>query len=80
MLRTRSAALALVGLVAAFGLTACGQDRWCEHDATDTKVSDRFCKNNTPGYEWESDGGGHKKKHSTKHKTSKTSKKTKSRH
>ncbi|MGI5205784.1 hypothetical protein ACQEU6_29935 [Spirillospora sp. CA-108201] len=68
MVKTRSAALALVGLVAAFGLTACGQDRWCEHDATDTKVSDRFCKNNTPGYEWESGGKSHKKK-SSKHKT-----------
>jgi hypothetical protein len=76
MVKSRSAALVLAGLVAAFGLTACGQDRWCEHDATDTKVSDRFCKNNTPGYEWESDGGGHKKK-SSKHKTTK---KTKSRH
>ncbi|WP_433475416.1 hypothetical protein ACQPZP_43325 [Spirillospora sp. CA-142024] len=73
MLSTRSVALALTGLVAAFGLTACGQDRWCEHDATDTKVSDRYCKNHTPGYEWESDGGSHKK-HSNKHKTSKKSK------
>jgi hypothetical protein len=75
MSKTRPVALALTGLVAAFGLTACGQDRWCEHDATDTKVSDRFCKNNTPGYEWESGGGGHKK-----HKTHKSSKKTKTRH
>jgi hypothetical protein len=75
MVKTRSAALALVGLVAVFGLTACGQNRWCEHDATDTMVSDRFCKSNTPGYEWESGGGGHKK--STKHKTVK---KTRSRH
>ncbi|WP_243716727.1 hypothetical protein [Actinomadura darangshiensis] len=63
-------ALALACLVATFGLTACGSKRWCEHDATDTKVNDRFCKNHTPGYEWESDGHGHKK-HSTKHKTSK---------
>lgn len=76
MLRTRSVALALTGLVAAVGLTACGENRWCEHDATDTKVSDRYCKNNTPGYEWESGGGHGHKKHSTKHKTSKT----KSRH
>ncbi|GAA1842627.1 hypothetical protein [Actinomadura bangladeshensis] len=74
MSKTRPAALALAALVAAFGLTACGQDRWCEHDATDTKVSDRFCKNGTPGYEWETDGGhGHKTNHKkTKSKTSKT--------
>jgi hypothetical protein len=70
MRKTRPVALALTGLVAAFGLTACGgQDRWCEHDATDKKVSDRFCKNNTPGYEWESDGH-------TKHKTKTKSKKS----
>jgi hypothetical protein len=74
MSKTRPVALALTALVAAFGLTACGQDRWCEHDATDTKVSDRFCKNNTPGSEWETDGGhGHKTKHrKTKSKTSRT--------
>ncbi|MEU5988196.1 hypothetical protein ABZ806_04375 [Spirillospora sp. NPDC047418] len=72
MAKTRPVALALAALIAAFGLTACGQDRWCEHDATDTKVSDRFCKNGTPGYEWEPDGD-HKTKHKkTKHKTSRT--------
>ncbi|NDU74284.1 hypothetical protein GWI34_16815 [Actinomadura sp. DSM 109109] len=73
MTKTRSAAVALAGLVAAFGLTACGQDRWCEHDATDKKVSDSYCKSGTPGYEWEPDGDGHKKKPS-KHKTTKKSK------
>jgi len=75
MPKTRSAALALTVLVAAFGLTACGQKRWCEHDATDTKVSDSYCKKNTPGYEWES-GGGHK----TKHKKTKSKTGTKSHH
>lgn len=71
MPKSRSTALALTVLVAAFGLTACGgQNRWCEHDATDTKVSDSYCKSNTPGYEWESGGGS---KHKSKHKkTSKT--------
>ncbi len=44
MSKTRPVALALTVLVTAFGLTACGQDRWCEHDATDTKVSDSYCK------------------------------------
>ena len=77
MSKTRPVALALTVLVAAFGLTACGQDRWCEHDATDTKVSDSYCKKGTPGYEWETDG--HKTKHKkTKH--SKTNHKTKSHH
>lgn len=78
MPKTRPAALALTVLVAAFGLTACGgQDRWCEHDATDTKVSDRYCEKNTPGYEWETSGGnGHK----SKHKKTKTKSGTKSRH
>ncbi|MFA1546436.1 hypothetical protein [Actinomadura chokoriensis] len=72
MPKPRSTALALTVLVAAFGLTACGQNRWCEHDATDTKVSDGYCKNDTPGYEWETDSGhGHKTKHkkTTKSKT-----------
>ncbi|MFB4305014.1 hypothetical protein [Actinomadura sp. GTD37] len=69
MRKSRSAALALTVLVAAFGLTACGQNKWCEHDATDTKVSDSYCKKNTPGYEWES-GGGHG--HKTKHKKTKS--------
>ncbi|XRQ07154.1 hypothetical protein ACN3XK_63310 [Actinomadura welshii] len=44
--------------MAAFGLTACGGGkRWCEHDATDRKVSDSFCERGAAGYEWESDGG-----------------------
>lgn len=61
MPKTRPAALALTVLVAAFGLTACGGNRWCEHDATDRKVSDRYCETNTSGYEWETDDG-HKSK------------------
>ncbi|WP_131737257.1 hypothetical protein [Actinomadura roseirufa] len=60
MLKTRSAVLAVTVLVAGLGLSACSEKRWCEHDATDTRVSDRYCKNGTPGYEWES--GGHKKR------------------
>ena len=67
MSKTRSALLATAVMVAGLGLTGCSEKRWCEHDATDTKVSDSFCKNNTPGYEWES-GSGHKKsKKSKKH-------------
>ena len=67
MLKTRSTLLAVTVLVAGLGLGACSDKRWCEHDATDTKVSDRYCKNHTPGYEWES-GSGHKK-HKKKSKT-----------
>lgn len=61
MSKTRPALLAMAVLVAGLGLSACSEKRWCEHDATDTKVSDRYCKNHVPGYEWES-GSGHKKK------------------
>jgi hypothetical protein len=48
-------------MVSMLGLSACSSDRWCEHDATDTTVSDSFCEKNTPGYEWESGGDGKKK-------------------
>lgn len=65
MPKKRPVALALTVLVAAFGLTACGGNRWCEHDATDRQVADRYCENNTPGYEWES---GSKSKKKTKSK------------
>lgn len=55
-------------VVAAFGLTACGGggSRWCEHDATDTRVSDSHCEKNERGYEWESEDGGKKKPKKTK--------------
>jgi hypothetical protein len=73
MPKVRLTALAAGVLIAELGLGACSEDRWCEHDATDTRVSDSYCKNNTPGYEWESgDSGKHKKS-----KTKKSSKKTK---
>ncbi|TDC49957.1 hypothetical protein E1281_22680 [Actinomadura sp. KC345] len=64
----RPVALTLTVLVAAFGLTACGGgNRWCEHDATDRKVSDRYCENDTPGYEWESGGKSKKKTKKSRH-------------
>lgn len=64
----RLAAAAVTALMLPTLLTACGGDRWCEEDATDRKVSDRYCENNTPGYEWEpdSDGKKHKKPKKTK--------------
>ncbi|MFG2088675.1 MULTISPECIES: hypothetical protein [unclassified Spirillospora] len=69
MPKKRPVALALTVLVATFGLTACGGgSRWCEHDATDREVADRYCENNTPGYEWES-GSKSKKKSKTKSRT-----------
>lgn len=37
----------------------CGPARWCEEDATDTRVPDSYCDAETPGYEWEPD---HKKR------------------
>ncbi|MQY05414.1 hypothetical protein [Actinomadura macrotermitis] len=61
--------LASIVLVGGLGLTGCGEKRWCEHDATDTKVSDRYCKNKVPGYEWEH--GDHKKKKKKKKSSSK---------
>ncbi|MBE1532277.1 hypothetical protein [Actinomadura algeriensis] len=60
---SRRVALTMTVVVAAFGLTACGgEDRWCEHDATDKRVGDSHCEKNEPGYEWESDGGKTKTK------------------
>ncbi|WP_026403906.1 hypothetical protein [Actinomadura rifamycini] len=67
---SRRVALTMAVVVAAFGLTACGGggDRWCEHDATDRRVSDSHCEKNEPGYEWESDGDSKsKKKKKTRH-------------
>ncbi|MBF6085125.1 hypothetical protein IU485_27515 [Nocardia cyriacigeorgica] len=59
------AVLALgVGLVSA----ACAKEPHCEHDATDTKVSNHHCEVGTPGYEWEPDN------HKTKTKKTKTNK------
>lgn len=65
--RQLSTAMAAV-VIAGAGLTGCSQDRWCELDATDTKVADSYCEKGTPGYEWESDGDGHKSKKSKKSK------------
>ncbi|WP_242908410.1 hypothetical protein [Actinomadura terrae] len=67
MRKIPSVVLATSVLVAGLGLAGCSEKRWCEHDATDTKVSDRYCKNGTPGYEWES-GSSHKKHKKTKKK------------
>ncbi len=37
-------------LVTGLGLTGCSsRSRWCEYDATDKRVSDKFCKNHVPG-------------------------------
>lgn len=67
--------IAVVALaVAGVGLTGCSQDRWCEYDATDTKVADSYCEKGTPGYEWEPDSD-HKTK--TKKKKSKSTSKRK---
>jgi hypothetical protein len=57
----------LIVLAAGLGLSGCSSShRWCEHDATDTKVADRYCKNHVRGYEWEH-GSSHKK-HRSSHK------------
>ena len=66
----RLSVIAVTAVVVGAGLTACSNDRWCEHDATDTRVADSYCERNTPGYEWES-GSGHKKK-KTKKKSGKS--------
>jgi hypothetical protein len=51
-------ATAAIVMMVGGGITACGGDRWCEQDATDTKVADRYCEAGTPGYEWEPDSDG----------------------
>jgi hypothetical protein len=76
MLKVRRLSIAAtIAIVVGAGLTACSDSRWCEHDATNTRVADRYCEQNTPGYEWES-GSKHKK--STKVYKSKKSKSSKS--
>jgi hypothetical protein len=65
----RLPAAAVIAVLVGAGLTACSGDRWCEHDATDTRVADSYCERNTPGYEWES--GSDKKKSKKKTKSSK---------
>ena len=67
----RLSVTAVIAVVVGAGLTACSGDRWCEHDATDTRVADRFCERNTPGYEWE--GSGHKSKKTKSGKKAKSS-------
>ncbi|SEG82446.1 hypothetical protein SAMN04489712_11527 [Thermomonospora echinospora] len=57
-MKVRLAALTAMLVLAGTGLTACSSDRWCEYDATDTKVADRYCEQGTPGYEWEPDSDG----------------------
>ena len=67
-MRKISLTLASLPLLAA-GLTGCSSDtKWCEFDATDEVVSDSFCQNKTPGYEWEHGSKSTKKKHSVKKK------------
>lgn len=75
MRKARRLSIVATAVIIAGGLTACSNDRWCELDATDTKVADSFCEKNTPGYEWEPDADGHS---STKVKKKSTSKKSKS--
>ncbi|MFG1998346.1 hypothetical protein ACGFNU_04275 [Spirillospora sp. NPDC048911] len=62
MSKARSAILAGTVLVAGLGLGACSEKRWCEQDATDTKVANKYCEDGTPGYEWEPDSDKKKKK------------------
>ncbi|TDE25331.1 hypothetical protein [Actinomadura sp. 6K520] len=68
MPKTRPVTVALTVVVAVAGLTACGggKNRWCEHDATDQRVSNSYCERGAAGYEWESDGGKKKIKKSKK--------------
>lgn len=60
-LRTITAMIVIV-LAAGLGTVACGKSRWCEFDATDTKVADSYCEKGIPGYEWEPDSDGKKPK------------------
>lgn len=73
--RLSIAATAVV--IAGTGLTACSQDRWCELDATDTKVANSFCEKGTPGYEWEPDADGHSSTKTKKKSSKKSSTKSK---
>lgn len=66
-------ATTVIVLAAGLGMAACGKNRWCEFDATDTKVADSYCENGTPGYEWEPDSDGKKPKKPSKPTTSKHS-------
>lgn len=61
-LRGRLGGTALVIVLAGAALTAgcAGSSRWCEHDATDTRVSDSYCEQGLSGYEWETSSGGHR--------------------
>jgi uncharacterized membrane protein YgcG len=73
MRRTRRLALAAgIAVIAGASLTGCSDDRWCEHDMTDVRVADRYCEQNTPGYEWESGSSHHKSHKSHKSKPSKS--------
>lgn len=81
MFKLRVALLTAVVAVAGTGLAGCSSDRWCEIDATDTKVADRFCEQGLPGYEWEPDSDKKVKKSKKRSKSTSTSKsKSKSRH
>lgn len=62
---------AVIALAAGLGTAACSSDRWCEFDATDTKVADSYCEKGTPGYEWEPDSDGKSKSKKSKTTTSK---------
>lgn len=62
---------AVLALAAGLGSAACGNDRWCEFDATDTKVDNSYCEKGTPGYEWEPDSDGKSKSKKSKTTTSK---------
>lgn len=65
---------AIIVLAAGLGSAACSSDRWCEFDATDTKVADSYCEKGTPGYEWEPDSDGKSKSKKSKATTSKRNK------
>ncbi|MFI1460112.1 hypothetical protein [Nocardia carnea] len=65
---------AIIALAAGLGSAACSSDRWCEFDATDTKVADSYCEKGTPGYEWEPDSDGKSKSKKSKSTTSKRNK------
>lgn len=62
---------AIIALAAGLGSAACSSDRWCEFDATDTKVADSYCEKGTTGYEREPDSDGKSKTKKPKTTTSK---------